>query len=145
MEQLDSRKHASDLFNQFSAAIGVHKVQSRSPIRGHILLHGAGGTTRLTQSLHVSAHAEVCIIFVRNSSQNRAMGSSLPAPWIVCTCPDISPESTIGSKRATPVRPRQGRRQNALVKTGKMVRQAPKTAVRRMSCILQWYKARKRA
>lgn len=62
---------------------------------------------------------------------------SLPDPWIACVCPETSPGFTIGSSRATPDRPRQGRRQNAVADDGKSVKQAINMAVSRMSCILR--------
>lgn len=50
---------------------------------------------------------------------------------MTCTWFEIELGSTIGSRRATPLRPRQGRRQNASDKPGKSVKLATKAAVRR--------------
>lgn len=44
----------------------------------------------------------------------------------------------MGSRRATPDRPRQGRRQKASATEGKEANAAKKTAMRQRSCISQW-------
>lgn len=112
----------------------MHKIERRGPIRGHVLLDSTRGAPRLAQGLHISTHTKVYNHRKQLTSET-VLIYSLPAPWIACACPDISPASTIGSNRATPVRPRQGRRQKALEKIGKRVKTAPKTAIKRMSCM----------
>ena len=108
------RQHTTHLLHHHCSTVIVHEVHRRGPVRRVILRNIASGTCAFRrQRFEGGVQTESCLLSAKKTIIKGVLVNSPLLPVMVCTCGEISPGSTRGSIRPTPVCDRHGMRQKA--------------------------------